>query len=248
MYLAISIPRRAERPARRSGSWRYVVVASIVVAALAGAVALSRSSLFRVREVVVVGASHLSRPEVIRAARIARDTNVLWLDERVVERRLEQRAWIASADVRTVYPRRVEITVVERVPVAVIVRGDRRELIAADGTALGPAAGAVGLPRIAVPSVPGLDGVRLDVRGAATALGAMAPGLRAEVGSVRVGVDGALDLRLRNGVLVRYGRAVEAGRKAAALADVLAWARAEGESLQMVSVVSAELPAVRFAS
>lgn len=250
--MAISIPLRADRRRSRvagrwSGPWRIAVVASVLLVLGGGAVAVSRSALFHARDVEVSGSSHLSRAEVVRAVGISRRTNVLWLDEEAAERRLELEPWIAAADVRTVYPRRIEISVVERVPVAVVTRGDRRELIAADGIALGAPEILRGLPRIELPATPALDGARFDVRGAARALGAMSPELRAEVASVRVGIDGNLDLKLRDGTQVRYGPALATGRKAAALATVVAWALEQGERLHAISVVSADLPAVRLA-
>ena len=191
--------------------------------------------------------THLTRAEVVRLVGISTSTNVLWLDEGSAERRLERHPWVAAAEVRSVYPRRVEISVVERTPVAVVVRGDRKELIAADGTMLGAADRRARLPRIEVPAVSALDGARLDVAGAAAALGAMTSEVRARVGWVRIGLDAALELRTRDGVNVRYGTATSPGRKAATLELVLTWSQREGEPLEAISLVSPRLPTVRLA-
>ncbi|HEX6331099.1 MAG TPA: FtsQ-type POTRA domain-containing protein [Actinomycetota bacterium] len=245
--MAISILRRGDRGGRRLGRWRYLIAGVATLSVAAGAVAVSRSPLFHVRDIGVTGAAHLSRAEIVRAVGVTRETNALWLDERAAERRLERHPWIADAEVRRVYPRRVEITVAERVPVAVVVRGERAELVAADGTGLGGVERAGRLPRIELPPAPALDGAQLDVDGAAAVLGAMTPKLRADVALVHVGPDGALDLRMRDGVQVHLGTATSAGRKASALEKVLAWARVEGESLRVISLFSPHLPTVRFA-
>ncbi len=73
------------------------------------------------------------RPQIVRIAGVSNATNALWLDEGVVERRLEAEPWIADADVRVTLPLTVEIAVHERSPVAVargsgdLVDGRRRD-------------------------------------------------------------------------------------------------------------------------
>jgi cell division protein FtsQ len=244
--LAISIPLRAEA-GRRLIDHRVWILAAVAVAALAvGGVVLSRSDVLHARGVEVVGASHLSRAEVVAAAGVSQATNVVWLDEGAVERRLEANPWIADADVRVAFPWTIELRVVERVPVAVASDGLRETLVAADGTALGPADRTHGLPRIELPTTAALDGVRESPRTAAAAIGAMSPEVRGQVTSVVVLVDGTLEIRLRGGVLVRYGAGTEPARKAAAIERVLAWADHEGERVAVVNVVAPERPAVKL--
>jgi cell division protein FtsQ len=226
---------------------RVLVAVAAVALAVAG-VLLSRSSLLHARGVAVIGASHLSRADVVRAAGVSRSTNVVWLDEGAVERRLESQAWVDVADVRVAFPWTIEITIVERVPVAVASDGLRETLVAADGTALGPADRDRGLPRIELPRAFAVDGVRTSPTGAAVAVGSMSAELRERLASVSVLADGTLDLRLRGGVGVRYGSASEPRRKAAVLERILAWAEQEGMHLAAVNVVAPDLPAVRIAS
>jgi cell division protein FtsQ len=212
-----------------------------------GLVALSRGSWLDAREVDVGGEAHLSRGEVVRAAGLQRPTNVLWLDETEIERRLEAQPWIRSATVSTALPWTIRVSIVERVPVAVTTDGGSRSLVAGDGTVLGAATSLRGLPRIELPPVLATTGGRPPAAGAASALGAMDPDLRAAVGRVIVGSDGTLDVRLRDGTDVRYGDADELARKARALAETLAWAHTSATSLSRISLLAPGSPAVTFA-
>jgi len=221
-----------------------IAVGSVVL--LIGGVAASRSSVFDVRRIEVSGADHLHRPQIVRIADVSNATNALWLDEGVVERRLESEPWIADADVRVTLPLTVEIAVHERSPVAVA-QGAVTSLMAADGTALGSGRIPRGLPVIELGAAGLVEGIRPSPVGAARALGAMAPALRAQVARVRVLLDGSLELRLRGGPIVRFGTPEDAERKAVTIQRMLAWAGSEGTPLRTLSVVSALAPAATLA-
>jgi cell division protein FtsQ len=246
--LAISIPSAGEPVGRLDGLKLPLLVATAVAVLGTAGFLLSRSSVFHARGVVVGGAAHLSRAEIVDVAGVSRVTNVLWLDEGAAEGRLEAEPWVAAADVRVSFPWTIEIEVVERAPVAVATDGVGLVLVAGDGTVLGIADRTRGLPRIELPAAGLVEGARESPRGAAAALGAMPPALRAEVATVSVLVDGGLELRLRGGVTVRYGAASEHRRKSETLVDILTWADAEGERIALVNVVAPGLPAVRLAS
>jgi cell division protein FtsQ len=245
--LAISIPLRGERPVRRLDARLAILVATAAVALGVGAFFLSRSSVFHARAVEVSGTGHLSRSQVVASAEVSKATNVLWLDEGEVERRLETEAWVADADVWVSFPWTIRIAVRERVPVAVATDGIRQTLVAEDGTALGAADRTRGLPRIELVATAAREGKPASPRAAAMAVGALTPGVRAEVVSARVLLDGSLELRLRGGLTVRYGAASELRRKGATLARILAWADEAGERLAMVNVVAPDRPSVRLA-
>jgi len=244
--LAISIPPRDRRPRRLHGVKRWLPVAAAAAALAAAAFFVSRSSVLHARGIEVLGGAHRSRAEIVAAAEVSRQTNVLWFDEAAVETRLEADPWIASADVGVSLPWTIEITVVERTPVAVATGAVGEVLVAADGTELGPASHSGGLPRIRLPIGPTFEGLHASPGPAARAIGAMGPDLRAKVASVTVAADGTLQVRLLGGVGIRYGSASELRRKAAALDRILAWAEAEGQSLATVNLVAPDLPAVKL--
>ena len=215
------------------------------VALVIGGVVASRTSVFDVRGIEVTGANHLHRPRIVRIAGVSSATNALWLDEGVAERRLEAEPWIADADVRVTLPLTVEIVVHERTPVAVA-RGTVTSLMAADGTVLGSGTVPRGLPVIELGGAGSVEGIRPSPAGAARAIGAMGPSLRAQVARVRVLLDGTLEIRLRGGPIVRFGRPEDAERKVETIRRVLAWAGSEGPPLRTISVVSALAPAATF--
>jgi cell division protein FtsQ len=244
--LGISTSRPAEWFRSLRGRRRPALIAVGSVVLLIGGVAASRSSVVDVRRIEVTGTDHLHRPQIVRIAGVSNATNALWLDEGEVERRLEAEPWIADADVRVTLPLTVEIAVHERSPVAVA-RGAVTSLMAADGTALGSGRIPRGLPVIELGAAGPVEGIRPSPVGAARALGAMAPALRAQVARVRVLLDGSLELRLRGGPTVRFGTPEDAQRKAVTIQWMLAWAGSEGTPLRTLSVVSALAPAATLA-
>jgi cell division protein FtsQ len=226
----------------------WVLAVAGAVGLVVAGVVVSRSSMLHARAIEVEGASHRSTGQVVAAAGVSLDTNVVWLDERAAERRLEADPWIARADVRVALPWTIEIEVRERSPVAVASDGLREVLVAGDGTSLGTSVERMrGLPRIQLSPAAALGGSVQSPRPAALAIGAMGARLRAEVSTVTVLVDGTLEMRLEGGVSVRYGGAVEVRRKAAVLGRILGWARREGETVAAVNVVAPGHPAVRLA-
>lgn len=257
--MAISTTFLSERIRRPALGLRPAVVVVATAALVVGAFVLSRSSFVHARGVEVSGTDHLSRSEVVGLAAVSKATNVLWLDEGGIERRLETHPWVADAEIDVALPATIRIEIVERVPVAVVSDGRERTLVAADGTRLGPASRVRDLPRIDLPMAPWVDGrawpstvtevphgASPSARGAAAALGAMSPELRADVVSVRVLVDGSMTLRLASGLHVRYGEAAAPAAKAQTLERILAWGLATGERIANVNVVSPRTPAVRL--
>jgi cell division protein FtsQ len=243
--LGISTSRPAESGRSLGRRRRIALIAVGSVALVIGGVTASRSSSFDVRGIEVSGNEHLHRPQVVRIAGISNATNALWLDEGEAERRLEAEPWIADADVRVTFPLNVEIVVRERTPVA-LAEGGVTSLMAADGTALGSGTVPRGLPVIELGGVGPVEGVRPSPVGAARALGAMTPALRAQVARVRVLLDGTLEVRLREGPTVSFGTPDDARRKALTIRRMLVWARTQGTPLRTLSVGSALAPAATF--
>jgi cell division protein FtsQ len=257
--LAISTTFPSERVRWPAVVLRPAVVVIATAALVVGGVVLSRSSFAHARGVEVSGIDRLSRSDVVGLAEVSKATNVVWLDEGGIERRLEADPWVADAEIGVALPATIRIEIVERVPVAVVSDGLERTLVAADGTPLGPASRAQDLPRIDLPMTSLVDGrawpsalteiphgARPSARGAAAALGAMSQGLRADVVSVRVLLDGSMTLRLASGLHVRYGEPAAPSAKAQTLERILAWGRATGARIASVNVVSPRTPAVRL--
>lgn len=252
---ATSTPRSAEPLGLlRRGTvprWQRVGAAALGLCLAALAVAglvVGRSSVFAVDRIRVLGEDHLRAAEVVRRSGIVPGTNLLFLDARAVERRIEADPWVRDAVVSRTFPSTVTIRVVERDPVAVVERNGGAVLVASDGTELGPGPPDPGLPLLtAERDAPG-GGAAVPATGApARALAALPPGLRARVREVAVLPDGGLRLRLASGTRVLFGgpdRAVEKGR---VLRSILRWAEGEGVALATVDVRAPWAPSASVA-
>ncbi|WP_233517453.1 cell division protein FtsQ/DivIB [Geodermatophilus marinus] len=211
--------RRAETPAdRRRRLWLRGGIGVAVLATLAWA--LWASPLLAVHEVRVDGAATLATAEVVEVAGVAEGTPLLRVDVAAAERRVSRLPQVASVEVTRGWPRSVVVTVVERVPVAVVEQAGTRTLVDAGGvlfgTVTGPApAGAVDLDVRA----PGPDDPA--TRAALAALVALPEGLREEVASASARTAEDVTLELADGTTVLWGGAERADDKAAALVALL---------------------------
>jgi cell division protein FtsQ len=234
-------PRSERGPAR---VWRAAALAGAVLVLAGGLAALTRTGVFHVRNVEVVGAEHLSRAQVVELTGITDATDAVWLDEGEVEARLEQNAWIADASVTVTLPWTVEVNVVERLPVAVVQGDLGTMLVGDDGAVLGAVAQRAGLPLIHVPPIRLHLGSRVGIEGAARALAALGPEIVPLVRRVEVDVDGSLEMILRDGLRIAYGRPGSFERKADAIADALRWADDAGERVRTLNVLAPGAPAL----
>ena len=89
---------------------------AVALPLLGGYVALAQGSVFAVRQAQVLGTDNLSSLEVLRAAGIGTDSNLLSLPVGKVRQRVAQVPWVERAQVERVWPHAVRITVMERRP------------------------------------------------------------------------------------------------------------------------------------
>ncbi len=243
--------RRAQAPFGR-GRRRAILLVCGILAVIAGGMGVTFSPVFALAHVRVEGASHVSSRQVVRAAGLAGGTNVFWLHTGAVERRVEALAWVAGAEVTKSLPGTVTIVVRERVPVGAVDRGGSYDLIAGDGTILGPVPGNPKLPLITIRTTPGgpvsssaRGPISSSARGPAVVLAALPADVRADV--VTAGEEGGqVTLALRPGVTVLVGSPTDLEAKAQALASVLAWASRHGARLTQVDVRTPAAPAARL--
>jgi cell division protein FtsQ len=209
---------------------------------------VSYSSVFRADDIKVVGAERLAPRRVLRLAGLNATTNVVHFDPNRAERRLEGSPWIARATVNRHLPDRIEITVVERIPVARWSDpSTNRTMLVTDGGTLAPGSARARLPAL----VDWLGTSLLSADDRALAAGALAelpPAVRSDVAQAALGPDGRLLLGLRDGPTVNYGAASETTGKADALAAVLAWAGRTGSTLGSIDVRVPSAPTARLAN
>jgi cell division protein FtsQ len=199
------------------------VLAVSVAMALGAGWWVSNSPVFDLRNLEVLGTTHLTANQIGRLSGVTEHTNVLWTFPGAVERRIEANPWVLKATVARHLPSGLTIEVTERVPAAVTV-GTPPMLIAADGVVLGRASPDTELPSIVPPPGTLAVGDRLTISTELAVVGALPESLRHKVTTVTRQPDGSLALIMRNGPTVYYGDGSEVEAKAEALRAVLGWA------------------------
>lgn len=92
------------------------IFAGVSLALLAGWSLVTALPAFNLAEARVVGTSHLSRLDVLRAAEVGSHLNLLALNVGQVEQRLRQHPWVTGAQVERLWPNKVRIVLSERQP------------------------------------------------------------------------------------------------------------------------------------
>ncbi|WP_245743323.1 cell division protein FtsQ/DivIB [Geodermatophilus poikilotrophus] len=216
-------PRR-DTPADRR---RRLLLRGAVATAVLGLLAwlLWAGPVLAVADVRVDGAGTLTAAEVLDVAGIAEGTPLLQVDVDAAETRVARLPQVAGVEVTRGWPRSVVVTVVERVPVAVVDVSGTRSLVDADGvlfdTVTGdPPAGVVPLDV----DDPGPED--RATRAALTALVALPEDVRGDVADAQADSAEDVTLTLEDGTTVLWGSAEEAGAKADALVALLGQLRA----------------------
>lgn len=217
--------RRAEvRHQRRRVRLRRTLIALVVLTVAGGLVAVERSALVGLEEVAVVGTERLTEGDVRDAAGLELGRSTLRLSLGEAERRVEDLALVRSADARRADPLTVIITVVERQPALAVAGGGERRVVDRDGIVLLDGAGD-GLPLIELadaPPEPGSDvGEHAALANAHRAWRGLSGPIRSEVVRYVAASDDELELELRSGERVRFGRADRIDEKVRALGAVL---------------------------
>ena len=218
---------------RRRQLRRWAITGGALVVIVTGGVALSYSELFAARVVEVHGETRLDLRRVLRIAGVREGANVVHLDERAAEARLEGEPWIRDATVTAELPTTIRIDIEERTAVLVMDAGGRLRLVADDGTVLSAVPRGTRLPEFALQ--PGTTPSTAELRSAAEVIGAMALALRTRVMSVSVS-GGEVSLVIDGDLTVRYGAPREAEAKAQALRAILAYAERQGEAVLSIDV------------
>jgi cell division protein FtsQ len=223
---AATIPhvRALPRPPRLV-LWAAAVVALITV----GFLVFRDSRFVAVERVTITG---LSGPEAPRLKSLltdaARDMTTLHVRENQLRTVVEPYPVVKDVRFRTDFPHGLHIEVVQHVPVAVLVAGNDRTPVAADGTLLEGAAPR-DLPSMTVRVPPGGDRLAdRNARQAVETLGTAPAALRRRVTGISFSGQNGLVLELSNGPELRFGAAARVTAKWAAAVAVLADSSSRG--------------------
>lgn len=219
---------RAERRRRRLRRTIVIVVVSVPILTLVWMDAVGRLA---VASVHVEGTRSLTDEEVVSAAAIPQGASLIRLSTSDVTERVERIPRIASAEVRRTWSRQVVITVDERVQVlraSGTAAGRQREvLVDRDGVIIDVAGDTDDqLALILLSSLPPGPGATVDAHSALAnafeAWRALSGPLRAEVTTFIAEGEDRLELELRRGARIVFGRAERVDEKVRAIGAVLA--------------------------
>ncbi|CAA9238485.1 MAG: Cell division protein FtsQ, partial [uncultured Blastococcus sp.] len=222
------------RPRRRLLQLAGLVVVMAVLAWL-----LLVGPVLAVRAVQVDGLVTLPADQVQEAAGIGSGTPLVRVDVDAAEARVARLPQVAAVEVTRDWPDSVVITIVERVPVAVVGEPGRRSLIDADGVLFDMVTGAT--PDGVVPldvATPGPEDPA-TLAGIA-AVGSLPAGVRAQVASAAATGPDDISLTLTDGTTVRWGEATGSGAKSAALVGLLE--QIEAGSLEPAATIDVSTP------
>jgi cell division protein FtsQ len=120
--------RRYGRLTTRLVRWGVVTLVAAGICAWLGTLVL-HSELLRIRRLVVRGNAHLSTGDIESILDGIHRENLLQADLPAYRQRLLDSPWVADVRLSRVLPATLDITVVERVPMAVARQGDRLFLV-----------------------------------------------------------------------------------------------------------------------
>ena len=211
-------PEVEEQPSRPYVRRRWIALAALVTILGVGYLVVFTST-FGARSVTVLGARTIPVDVVRAAAAIEPGTPLVRLDTEEVAARVGKLPKVFSVEVSRSFPSTVEITIVERTPVAVVPSAVGVHLV--DGTGLGydvVKQAPPGLPELVVSTVRPDDPA---TRAAVSVLSAIPQQLRAQLATVTAKTPGNVQLTLTDERTVKWGSADNSQRKAAVLAPLL---------------------------
>jgi cell division protein FtsQ len=230
---------RPDTPAARR---RRLLVRGGVLAAVLGLSAwlLWGSPVLAVATVRVDGAGTLTAAEVVDVAGIDEGTPLLRVDVDAAEARVARLPQVADVEVTRGWPRSVVVTVVERVPVAVVEESGSRSLVDADGVLFDTV---TGYPPVGVVPLEVADPGPEDpaTRAALAALVALPEDVRVDLADARATSAEDVTLTLEDGTTVLWGSDERADDKADALVALLV--QLESGALEPAGTIDVSTPA-----
>jgi cell division protein FtsQ len=205
--------------ARRWLTWRYIVAVVVVVVLVGFAVySVYFSPWLQVQGVEVTGNSQVSDAEIIRTADVPKGGALARVDLDAIAVRVRSLPAVKSVDVSRKWPHDVRIEVVERVPVAVVARGDGYVDLDDDGVTFNRLAKPpAGLPLVET----GAAAEPSALEEAAHVVAALPDSVSTLVDHVQVDTVDEIMLVLRDGRQVRWGSADQSEEKAQVLLALL---------------------------
>ena len=195
------------------------------VGVVALAFGLTRSPVFDVDEVRVLGAARTSAAEIEEAGGLDGGPQLADVKPEVVAARLARLPWVHEAKVVRHWPGTVEVTLVERTPLATVPAAAGGWAVVDDTgrvleTTPEPLPGMVQVNTVGAPG-PG-DQVRPSTLGALGVLDALPPSLIERVNGLTVSEDGIIDVHAQGLPIIHFGPPAAVRAKLVALTTLVA--------------------------
>jgi cell division protein FtsQ len=232
---------RRRAPSRRRSPWlrRAVAWAAILLILVAGYFLWLRdSSLLAVTDVSIEGVESAERERITAAlTRAGQQMTTLNVDGERLESVAARFPTVESVSASARFPRGLEIEVKERPPVLAARSGDEEVAVAAGGMVLPGVETDESLPRLEVDRIPRAGRLEGRALAQALAIGAAPEPLRPLIRRAEHSRDLGVGVRMRGGIVLRFGSGANAEAKWAAAAAVLA-----DPQLESVAYVDVRVP------
>ena len=226
---------------------RLLTAAGSVIGVVALVLIVLASPIIGVREIEIEGARYVSADLLIAVEKSLDGKSILTVDTRAAERRLEGDPWVESVRIRSFFPSRLVVEIVERKPVAFYIGVDNRSrVVDSQGRVLAVETGQptqyLQITGVGPNLAPGASAGTV-YRAAAQLAAGMPDELIDRVLNVGVGGPNQLIMTLRTGTLVNFGPPVDLQNKLISLLVLLR--RQDAKQILAIDLTDPRTPTVK---
>ena len=226
---------------------RLLTAAGSVIGVVALVLIVLASPIIGVRKIEIEGARYVSADLLIAVERSLDGKSILTVDTRAAERRLEGDPWVESVRIRSFFPSRLVVEIVERKPVAFYIGVDNRSrVVDSQGRVLAVETGQptqyLQITGVGPNLAPGASAGTV-YRAAAQLAAGMPDELSDRVLNVGVGGPNQLIMTLRTGTLINFGPPVDLQNKLISLLVLLR--RQDAKQILAIDLTDPRTPTVK---
>lgn len=226
---------------------RLLTAAGSVIGVVALVLIVLASPIIGVRKIQIEGARYVSADLLIAVEKSLDGKSILTVDTRAAERRLEGDPWVESVRIRSFFPSRLVIEIVERKPVAFYIGVDNRSrVVDSQGRVLAVETGQptqyLQITGVGPNLAPGASAGTV-YRAAAQLAAGLPDELKDRVINVGVGGPNQLIMTLRTGTLISFGPPVDLQNKLISLLVLLR--RQDAKQILSIDLTDPRTPTVK---
>ena len=226
---------------------RLLVAAGSVIGAVALVLIVLASPIIGVRKIEIEGAKYVSADLLIAVEKSLDGKSILTVNTRAAERRLEGDPWVESVRIKSFFPSRLVIEIVERKPVAFYIGVDNRSrVVDPQGRVLAVETGQptqyLQITGVGPNLAPGASAGTVYKAAAQLAAG-LPDELSERVLNVGVGGPNQLVMTLRTGTLINFGPPVDLQNKLISLLVLLR--RQDAKQIISIDLTDPQTPTVK---